>query len=104
VVKEWENRLKALKYSIQEPRKRISFLSRGKGSIATQKKQGKDTIALEHELAELLLQVEPIEEEITAIEEQLKPYNEIKEKLKGARGSSKAIRGVFKGVGVCGII
>lgn len=92
VVKEWENRLKTLKFSIKEQRKRISFLSRGKGSIATQKKQGKDTTALEHELAELLLQVEPIEEEITAIEEQLKPYNEIKEKLKEAKATLKTLK------------
>lgn len=92
VVKELEKRLKVLRFEIKELRKRINFLSKGKGSIATLNKQGQDTASLVQELAELSLQVEPKEGEIAEIEAQLQPYSEIKDRLKDGKARLKILK------------
>lgn len=80
--------MKDLKHSIKDAQKRTKVLegsNRKKGSIQYEAKQGRDTTALEEEFASLRSQVEPVDREISEIEEQLKPYYEILEALKDVR-------------------
>lgn len=88
VVKDLEDRLKELKYTIKEPQKRLKELlgtARKKGSIAYHQNQGDDTTELEQELAKVQSKVLPIEKEIGEIEQKLQPYKDIVENLKSAR-------------------
>jgi type I restriction enzyme M protein len=88
VVKDLEEKLKELKYTIKEPQKRLKELlgtARKKGSIAYHQNQGDDTTELEQELANVQSKVLPIEKEIGEIEQKLQPYKDIVENLKSAR-------------------
>jgi type I restriction enzyme M protein len=90
VAKMLENRRKELKNELKDAQKRIKKLRgsasvKDQSSIAAQRRLGNDVSALEQELADLELMVEPGEAEILAIAVRLEPYNEIKTQLAEAR-------------------
>ncbi len=85
---ELETQLRELKRHIKPFKDRIKQLQGGarvKGSIAAAQKACEDVAALESELQSLLDACAPDEWRIAYIEEELKPYWEIKEKLTEAR-------------------
>ncbi|MEI1378376.1 hypothetical protein PQG02_02620 [Nostoc sp. UHCC 0926] len=97
-VKQLEEQLKELKYSIKDGQKRLKELlgtDRKKGSIKYEKKQGNDPTDLEEELAYLQSTVIPKEQEIAEIEVQLQPYKDILERLKEARKSVRELKGLL---------
>ncbi|MEO0406530.1 MAG: N-6 DNA methylase [Cyanobacteria bacterium P01_A01_bin.135] len=101
---EFDEKRKSLKKDIKEGKDEIKYLLRGervkdKGSIAAQKKMGNDTTILEKKLDELQSYVQPIEQkiefliaEIQAIDEKLKPYTDIVDKLSKSRSDLRKLK------------
>ncbi len=95
-AKALEEEKNVLKEQARNSLVRIKFLERGPGvkdmgSIAAMKKLGKDTTALECELALLKQEVAPIQQLIDKIDEILAPYIEIKKQLTEAKKQLKAL-------------
>jgi type I restriction enzyme M protein len=97
-ARELKDQIKELKHSIKDHQKLIKTLTgsaRKKGSIAFHKAEGEDTKTLATQLKELREKVEPVEAKILELEKKLEPYNEILEKLKGAKKRLKNLQKKF---------
>ncbi len=78
-VKELETRLKTLRATIKEPKKELKILK-------------KSPLLYGDKIAECEQFVKSAEAKITEIEEQLKPYNEIKKQLAEAKGKLRTLK------------
>lgn len=90
--------IKELKQDIKKHLKQIKILTGSahkKGSIKFHQKRGDDTTAMEVQLKELNQIVRPIEAKIQALEEKLKPYDDIVSRLKYAKKQLKELQRKF---------
>ncbi|MFB2835019.1 hypothetical protein [Floridanema evergladense] len=78
-VKELETRLKTLKATIKEPKKELKTLK-------------KSSLLYMDKIAEIEQSLGLAEAEIAEIEEQLKPYNEMKKQLAAAKGKLRTLK------------
>lgn len=97
-VKELKEQIAGLRASIKEPTKRIKKLEAGpksRDSIAAYERLGKGTAQLKSELEELKIFVEPRFVELAELEQELEPYTQIVEQLRGARRTLKELKDRF---------
>jgi type I restriction enzyme M protein len=99
-AKELKARIKELKNRIKEDKQQIKTLTgsvRKKGSIKYYQDKGDDTLTVELEvrLKALTEKVEPVENKIRELEQELQPYVEITDQLKGAKKQFKELQKRF---------
>jgi type I restriction enzyme M protein len=97
-AKELKDQIKLFRYGIKDDKKQIKTLKgsvKKKGSIKFHQAKGDDTAVFEAQLKALEVKVDPIDAKIQELEQRLKPYKEIEDRLKEARKHLKDIQKKF---------